>query len=100
MEDGCVIGFALMGIYSVISGNKGWSEDVIVDQSHRKRGIGEKLVRLLLDTSKQFELTDISLFTEEHRSAAIHLYEKLDFKVRDSIIFTKKVNAPQMQNQK
>ena len=39
-----IIGIALMCTYKVISGNKGWIEDVVVDSASRGKGIGRKLI--------------------------------------------------------
>ena len=43
-----IIGIALMCTYKVISGNKGWIEDVVVEAAYRGRGIGRKLINLLV----------------------------------------------------
>lgn len=82
-----IVGIASMAIYKVISGNKGWIEDVIVDENYRGMGIGLKLIEKLLSISSEKQLSEVLLFTEEHRTAAISLYEKLGFGKKESNIY-------------
>jgi len=85
-----IIGIALMCTYKVISGNKGWIEDVVVDSASRGKGIGRKLINLLVEVGEKKELSEILLFTEDHRLAAINLYLKVGFKLKESKIYCKK----------
>ncbi|MCZ8196319.1 MAG: GNAT family N-acetyltransferase [Flavobacterium sp.] len=85
-----IIGIALMCTYKVISGNKGWIEDVVVDSASRGKGIGRKLINLLVEVGEEKELSEILLFTEDHRLAAINLYSSVGFKLKDSKIYCKK----------
>jgi phosphinothricin acetyltransferase len=85
-----IIGIALMCTYKVISGNKGWIEDVVVDSASRGKGIGRKLINLLVEVGEKKELSEILLFTEDHRLAAINLYSKVGFKLKESKIYCKK----------
>tara|TARA_B100000929_G_C15474693_1_gene409063 strand:+ start:1054 stop:1482 length:429 start_codon:yes stop_codon:yes gene_type:complete len=89
-ENNEIIGIALMGSYNVISGKKGWIEDVVVNSEHRGKGIGRKLLNKLLEVGNEKNLTEILLFTEDHRTPAISLYSDLGFKVKDSRIYTRK----------
>ena len=83
-----IIGIALMCNYNVISGKKGWIEDVVVNSEYRGKGIGRKLMNKLLEVGK--EKSEILLFTEDHRTPAINLYSDLGFIVKDSRIYTRK----------
>jgi phosphinothricin acetyltransferase len=85
-----IIGIALMCTYKVISGNKGWIEDVVVDSTSRGKGIGRKLINLLVEVGEEKELSEILLFTEDHRLAALNLYSSIGFKLKDSKIYCKK----------
>jgi ribosomal protein S18 acetylase RimI-like enzyme len=86
-----VIGIASMCTYKVISGKKGWIEDVVVDKNFRSQGIGKKLMEKLLEEGKKKGLTEILLFTEDHRIPAIKLYSDLGFKLKESRIYTLKI---------
>ena len=85
--EGHIIGMALMCTYSVISGNKAWIEDVVVDQNYRGKGIGRKLIEKLLMQAKKRNISEILLFTADHRKAAIELYKSFGFKYKDSKIY-------------
>jgi len=86
-----VVGIASMCAYHVISGKKGWIEDVVVDEQFRGQGIGRKLMEKLLEEGKKKKLTEILLFTEAHRIPAIKLYGDLGFKLKESRIYTLKM---------
>ena len=89
-EDNVIIGIALMCTYNVISGKKGWIEDVVVNIEHRGKGVGKKMMNKLLEIGEKKGLSEILLFTEDHRVPAINLYSDLGFKVKNSRIYTKK----------
>ncbi|MCW5517467.1 GNAT family N-acetyltransferase [Muriicola sp. Z0-33] len=89
-EKDAIVGIASMCIYKVISGRKGWIEDVVVDSQSRGKGIGRKLINKLLEVGKEQHLSEILLFTEDHRKAAIHLYSDLGFKLKNSKIYSLK----------
>ncbi|MFD1628668.1 GNAT family N-acetyltransferase [Pseudopedobacter beijingensis] len=91
IEDTEILGIASLGSYKTISGYKGWIEDVVVDENARGKGIGRKLIEKLLEVGNQQGLTEILLFTEEHRQAAIHLYESLGFTQKNSMIYNHKL---------
>ncbi|MFD2203219.1 GNAT family N-acetyltransferase [Shivajiella indica] len=90
-HNGQVIGIASMCTYKVISGKKGWIEDVVVDEQYRNQGIGRKLMKKLLEEGKKKNLSEILLFTEAHRIPAIKLYSDLGFQLKESRIYTLKI---------
>ena len=57
-----LLGLACMASYKVLSGHKGWVEDVVVRESSRGKGIGKALMMELLKTGKQKGLSEILLF--------------------------------------
>lgn len=90
IENDTLIGVAAMCTYKVISGSKGWIEDVVVDENSRGRSVGQKLIEKLLENAKEKNLSEVLLFTEDHRIPAINLYNKLGFKQKESRIFVLK----------
>lgn len=91
-EGAQIIGMASMCTYSVLSGSKGWVEDVVVDINSRGKGIGRKLMEKLLSIAQQKNLTEVLLFTGNHRESAIHLYQKLGFVASESGMYRLKIN--------
>lgn len=87
IENDKIIGIASMCIYTVISGKKGWVEDVVVHENARGKGLGRKLMNKLLEVAKEEKLNEILLFSAEHRVAAKHLYEDLGFVMNASKLY-------------
>lgn len=79
-ENGPIVGAACLGVFRTPSGLHAHIEDVIVDESARGQGIGEALVRTLLDLARQMGLPGVSLTCNPRRVAANELYRKMGFK--------------------
>ncbi|MDO5608587.1 MAG: GNAT family N-acetyltransferase [Capnocytophaga sp.] len=90
IEDGRLRGMASMAVYKVISGHKGWIEDVVVDETQRGKSIGRKLIQALVEHGKSIGLGEILLFTDMQKEAAICLYETEGFRQKGVEVF---VNA-------
>jgi ADP-ribose pyrophosphatase YjhB (NUDIX family)/predicted GNAT family N-acyltransferase len=56
-------------------------EDMIVNQAYRGQGLGEKILRDLLEWAKQEKIEVIELTTNSKRLAANGLYQKVGFKL-------------------
>ncbi len=91
-EDGKIIGMASMATYSVLSGSKGMVEDVVVDANARGKGIGRQLMEKLLHIAEQKGLSEVLLFTGNHRESAIRLYQKLGFVASQSGLYRFRLN--------
>ncbi|GAA4274488.1 GNAT family N-acetyltransferase [Aquimarina gracilis] len=90
-ENNKIVGIASMCMYKVISGHKGWIEDVVVDIGYRGKGIGKQLISKLIDEGVKAGLSEIYLFTEDEKKAAIHLYAMLGFKQKNSRLYNLKI---------
>jgi ribosomal protein S18 acetylase RimI-like enzyme len=64
----------------------------VVSEQHRGKGIGRKLMELLIEQAKIRKLNDVLLFSGHHRTAAISLYKSLGFNIKTSGLYVKKVN--------
>ncbi len=84
---GNIVGIALMCTYKVISGHKGWIEDVVVDENWRGQGIGRLLIEKLLEVAREKGLSEVLLFSAGHRQAAIALYTSLGFQHRETGLY-------------
>ncbi len=75
-EDNNVAGYA--GMY--LSFEEGNITNVAVNPLSRRKGIGEKIVRDILNRAYEKGVRDVFLEVRETNSAAISLYEKIGFK--------------------
>lgn len=89
IEDGRLYGMASLAVYQVISGHKGWIEDVVVDASQRGKKIGKRLIRALIEKGKSLDLGEILLFTSADKMEAIRLYEQEEFKDKGVMVYVK-----------
>ena len=87
MESDRVLGTASMSQYRVMSGYKAWIEDVVVHQDARGQGLGRQLIEELVRIAREQGNSQVLLFTEDFREAAIALYEKLGFEQKESRIY-------------
>lgn len=90
MDKDRVVGIALMCSYIVVSGYKGWVEDVVVDKAYRGQGVGRKLMDKLLEEGRKIGLSEILLFSNDKRVEAISLYKSLGFQQKESRIYALK----------
>jgi ribosomal protein S18 acetylase RimI-like enzyme len=78
-DDGQIAGMLTIGTYNIPSGIKVWIEDVVVDKTHRGKGIGEDLILFAIDYSKSLGADSIGLTSRPSRIAANELYKKTGF---------------------
>jgi ribosomal protein S18 acetylase RimI-like enzyme len=77
---GPIIGMATLGIFRTPSGQHAHVEDVIVAEEMRGQGIGEALVKRLLEVADEMGFEGVSLTCNPRRVAANALYCKMGFK--------------------
>lgn len=74
--DGCVAGYA--GMWHVV--NEGHITNVAVAEAHRRRGIGDALIRALIAVAEEREMIGITLEVRMGNAPAQALYAKYGFK--------------------
>lgn len=74
-----IAGMLTIGTYNIPSGIKVWIEDVVVDKTHRGKGIGQELILFAIDYSKSLGTNAIGLTSRPSRIAANELYKKTGF---------------------
>ena len=81
-EEDPIVGILCLTIYRVPTGLRSIIEDVIVDESVRRRGIGEALVRYAIDLAREAGADGVSLTSNPQREAANQLYQSMGFELR------------------
>ena len=86
-EGNDIIGMASLIMYNVLSGNKAWIEDVVVDQNFRRKGVATALTHALIDRAKERGADYLLLYTGTHRKEAHGLYESCGFALKNSHLY-------------
>ena len=83
-ETGPIAGILCLTLYRVPTGLRAIIEDVIVDESMRRRGIGEALVRYALRLAHEAGAEGVALTSNPKREAANRLYQSIGFELRQT----------------
>lgn len=81
-ENSPIVGILCLTIYRVPTGLRSIIEDVVVDETARRKGIGEALVRCALDLARQAGADGVALTSNPQREAANRLYRSMGFELR------------------
>jgi ribosomal protein S18 acetylase RimI-like enzyme len=81
-EDDPIVGILCLTIYRVPTGVRSIIEDLIVDESTRRQGIGEALVRYAIELAREAGAGGVSLTSNLQREAANRLYRSMGFELR------------------
>lgn len=76
-DEGNVIAYGVVA--RSINQKSGWFNSLVVSVAHRRKGIGTKLSKQLMDKADLHSLKEIFLTVEPDNQGAILLYEKLGF---------------------
>lgn len=83
-EKGSIAGLLCLTVYRVPTGLRSIIEDVVVDESLRRRGIGEALVRQAIELARAEGVEAVSLTSNPKRVAANRLYRSMGFELRQT----------------
>ena len=83
-EQSPILGILCLTVYRVPTGLRSIIEDVVVDGSARRRGIGEALVQKAIELARESGAEGISLTSNPQRQAANLLYQSLGFQLRQT----------------
>lgn len=82
-----IIGMLTMIIFRIPFAKKGLLEDIVVDKTYRKKGVGTKLIAAAVNQAREEGVTHLDLTSRSTRVAANNLYQRLGFKKRDTNIY-------------
>jgi ribosomal protein S18 acetylase RimI-like enzyme len=81
-ENGEIIGILSLTVYHVPTGVRSIIEDVVVQETMRRRGVAEALVRHAIELARQAGASGVALTSNPQREAANRLYQRIGFKLR------------------
>ena len=83
-ESGPIAGILCLTVYRVPTGLRSIIEDVVVDGSARRKGIGEALMQSAIELAREAGAEGVSLTSNPKREAANLLYQSLGFQLRQT----------------
>lgn len=92
-ESGSVVGSLTLALFRVPTGVLSWIEDVVVDESARGAGAGEKLVAAALDRAQKVGAKSVDLTSRPSREAANRLYLRMGFETRQTNVYRYKMSG-------
>jgi ribosomal protein S18 acetylase RimI-like enzyme len=85
--DGRVVGSLTLVTFRIPTGVRAWIEDVVVDDSARGKGVGERLNQFALDLARSRGAKTVDLTSRPSREAANRLYQRLGFVPRETNVY-------------
>lgn len=86
-----IVGLASLFIIYNLAEVSGDIEDVVIDEKYRGQGLGERLVRALIEEARARGLYELYLTSRSSRVAANKLYEKIGFEKRGTNVYRLKL---------
>jgi len=90
---GRIVGSLTLALYRIPTGLKAWIEDVVVDDSARGRGVGDRLNRAAIDAAAARGAKNVSLTSRSSREAANRLYQRLGFQPYETNLYRYQISS-------
>jgi ribosomal protein S18 acetylase RimI-like enzyme len=92
--DGVITGTLTLIMFDIPTGRRAWIEDVVVDETAGRQGIGTALTLEAIRIAREAGVRTVDLSSRPARVAAGRLYEKLGFQMRDTRMYRYPVDGP------
>lgn len=79
-----IVGMVTLAVYRIPYLQKAYLDDLIVDETHRGKGIGSKLIAAAIKLAQEKGAAYLDFTSHPSRESANRFYEKLGFKKKDS----------------
>lgn len=86
-NQGQIVGFLSLVIFRIPTGKRARIEDVVVDRSFRRQGIGKALMYKALELAESQGAKTIDLTSRPSREGTIDFYKKLNFMQRKTNVY-------------
>lgn len=90
-----IVGTLTLIIYRIPTGVRAWIEDVVVDESARRQGVGELLCREAIRRARSARARNVDLTSRSARKAANRLYRRLGFSLRVTNLYRYPLEEPE-----
>lgn len=82
-----IVGMITLVCYRIPYKMKGWLEDVVVDGQHRRKGIGEALMKKSIAVARELGVKTLDLTSRPERESANLLYMRMGFEKRNTNVY-------------
>lgn len=86
-DRGDIVGMSTLAVFRIPTGLRAWIEDVVVDDSARRQGVGEALTEAMVTRARELGCVTVDLTSRPSREAANTLYQKLGFTLRETNVY-------------
>ncbi len=86
-----IVGMGTLAIVVIPEGERAQIEDVVVDSAYRGQGLGEKIMRTLIDAARARNVRGIGLTSRSERVAAVNMYTKMGFEKWETNVYRLKL---------
>jgi ribosomal protein S18 acetylase RimI-like enzyme len=93
-DDGSIVGALTLVVFRIPTGIGAWIEDVVVDESARRQGVGEALMTAAVRLAEESGARHVNLTSRPDREAANRLYRRLGFELRETNVYRLRLPAP------
>lgn len=90
-----IVGTLTLILYRIPTGVRAWIEDVVVDESARRQGVGELLCREAIRRARSASARNVDLTSRSERKAANRLYRRLGFSLRVTNLYRYSFEEPE-----
>lgn len=85
--DGRIIGTATLVVHYTILGIRSRLEDMVVDKSHRGKGVGKQLMDTVLEAARKHGVIEIEFSSRPQRTEAITFYKRYGFIQKETNVY-------------
>lgn len=86
-DQSMIVASLTLVVFRIPTGVRAWIEDVVVNETHRGKGIGAELCREAIQYATKAGARTVDLTSRASRQAANRLYQSVGFKVRDTNVY-------------
>lgn len=87
VDEGKIVGMATLIITHKLSGISSQVEHVVIDEKYRGQGLGETLMKKLIERAGIHNAKSVVLTSRPARAAANKLYQKLGFERKETNVY-------------
>lgn len=86
-DEAPILGMLSLATFDIPTGRRAWIEDVVVDESARGQGAGQKLVEAAVAYAQEIGSKSVDLTSRPTREAANRLYRRAGFGLRETNVY-------------